>query len=562
MKKNSASQVFALGVGGQAGDGAKEAATSFSKLAVRHGYEMFLTFEYPSLIKGGHNFARLTFSAKPVRADAPVLDGLIAMNSETIEKHKFELKKGAPIFLDLETKTAPAGVMAIPASVWAKEAKVPAIMRTSAMLGAACYYFGFRIEELNAIFVEAFGERAQPNILLAAKGYEYMETNKADKHPLPIYRSLKKELRDGNEAFAEGLKEAGLKNYFAYPMTPSSTILHYLAKKSKDYGIRVVQPENEIAVINMALGAAYAGKRTAVGSSCGGFALMLEAMAMAGIAELPIVAADSQRASTSTGVPTRTGQGDLDFVRHMPGEYPRVVLAPGDPEEAFILGGRAMNLAWKYQTPVVVLLDKHLSETLTTVNLPRQKVKIELPKMSKTGAGYKRYSYCTDGVSPLAFPGLKNAAVKVTSYEHDENGFICEDAETVKKMYDKRFAKEIGLKKEMKKYGGINIFGDLKSKNIVVFFGSVKGAVAESARFAKKSFRAVQIVWLEPFAEELFLQAIKGAKKIVCVEQNYTGQLAKLIREKTGLHITRNIRQYDSMVIQPDKLAAKLDKIF
>lgn len=562
MKKNSASQVFALGVGGQAGDGAKEAATTFGKLVVRHGHEIFLTFEYPSLIKGGHNFARLTFSAKTVRADEPVLDGLIAMNAETIDKHKFELKKGAPIFLDLETKTAPVGVMAIPASVWAKEAKVPAIMRTSAMLGAACYYFGFRIEELNAIFVEAFGERAQPNILLAAKGFEYMETNKADKYSLPSYRPLKKELRDGNEAFAEGLKEAGLKNYFAYPMTPSSTILHYLAKKSKDYGIKVVQPENEIAVINMALGAAYAGNRTAVGSSCGGFALMLEAMAMAGIAELPIVVADAQRASTSTGVPTRTGQGDLDFVRHMPGEYPRVVLAPGDPEEAFILGGRAMNLAWKYQTPVVVLLDKHLSETLTTVNLPRQKVKIELPKMSGSGAGYKRYAYSTDGVSPLAFPGLKNAAVKVTSYEHDENGFICEEAETVKKMYDKRFAKEEGLKKEMKKYGGINIFGDLKSKNIVVFFGSVKGALAESGRFAKKSFKAVQVVWLEPFAEELFLQAVKGAKKIVCVEQNYTGQLAKLIREKTGLHITHNIRQYDSMVIQPDKLAAKLDKIF
>lgn len=562
MKKNSNSQIFAIGVGGQAGDGVKEAATSLGKLAVRHGYEIFLTFEYPSLIKGGHNFAQLNFSVQPVRADAGMLDGLFALNSETVEKHKTELKKGAPIFLDLETKSAPPGVMAIPASVWTKEAKLPAIMRSSAMLGAACYYFGFQLEELNAIFTEAFGERAQPNILLAAKGYEYMETNKADKKTLPVYKALKKELRDGNEAFAEGLKAGGLKNYFAYPMTPSSTILHYLAKKSKDYGIKVVQPENEIAVINMALGAAYAGNRTAVGSAGGGFALMLEAMALAGVAELPIVVADAQRASTSTGVPTRTGQGDLDFVRHMPGEYPRVVIAPGDPEEAFLAGGQALNLAWKYQSPVVVLLDKHLSETLTTASLPRQKIKIESHKTAKAGAGYKRYAYAKDGVSPLAFPGLKNASIKVTSYEHDEDGFICEDPSTVKKMYDKRFAKEAGLLKEMKKLGGIKIFGDIKSKNIVVFFGSVKGPVLESARFAKKSFKALQVVWLEPFPEEMFMQAVKGAKKIVCVEQNFTGQLAKLIREKTGVHITRNIRQYDSLVISAEQLAAKLDKLF
>lgn len=558
--KDNLRKIFTVAVGGAAGDGAKEATINFGRLVAQHGFEFFLSVDYPSLIKGGHNFARVSFSAQRLFCDFVPLDALIALNAETVEKHKKEMKKNAAVFLD--AVEAPPGVIAVPASVWAKEAKAPPIMRAAALLGAACYYFGLDIDKLNAVFVEIFGSKAQPNILLAAKGYEFLARNKADKQPLPKFAIKGKPCYDGNEAFAEGLVAAGLKNYFAYPMTPSSSILHYLAKKARDYKLKVIQPENEIAVINMALGSAYAGTRTAVASSCGGFALMLEAMAMAGMGEIPVVAADSARASTSTGVPTRTGQGDLDFVRHMPGEYPRLVLAPGDAEESFLLGAEAMNLAWQYQVPAVVLLDKQISESVSTADLPKNKIKIMPAKPARDGRGYKRYAFTAGGVSPLAYPGVRDAVVKVSSYEHDENGYISDDPGTVRRMYEKRFAKMEGLVREMKKREAVKVWGDKAAKNVIVFFGSTKGAALEAIKLMKKPVRAVQALWLEPFDDSAFLKALKGAKKIVCVENDYTGQLQKLIHEKTGLDIKHHIRRYDSLPFDPEELAKQLNKIF
>ena len=562
MPTNKFEPIFSVIVGGQAGDGAKEATINIGRLVAKHGFEFFLSVEYPSLIRGGHNFAQLNFSSAAVKSDLAALDALVALNAETIELHKKDLKKDGIILFDGNLEKSVPGVFAVPAGAWAKELGAPPIMRAGALLGVLCYHFGLQLESLNKVFTETFGEKAKTNIDLAKRGYDFATEKKMRQKLLPKCKPSKKELFDGNEAFSEGLVAAGMKNYFAYPMTPSSSILHYLAKKSHDYKIKVVQPENEISVINMALGSVFAGARTAVASTGGGFALMLEAMAFAGIAELPIVVGDSQRASTSTGVPTRVGQGDLDFVRHIPGEYPRVVLAPGDAEDSFALAADAMNLAWKYQTPVMVLLDKHLSESVATVELPRKKVKIENIKMSVAGASYKRHAYTADGVSPLAFPGMKNTVVKTTSYEHDENGWITDDPETTKKMCEKRFLKEKGLIAEMKKRGGIKVWGDVKSKNVVVFYGSVKGAVAESMRFAKKSFKAVQIIWLEPFCAEKFLKEIKGAKKIVCIDTNFTGQLNKLIAEKTGVMIKNNLRRYDSLGFKPEELAMKFNKLF
>jgi 2-oxoglutarate ferredoxin oxidoreductase subunit alpha len=554
--------IFSVVVGGQAGDGAKEATINIGRLVAKHGFEFFLSVEYPSLIRGGHNFAQLNFSRGKVRSDMEKLDALVALNLETIEKHKKDIKKDGIILFDTEPDKSPAGVFAIPAAIWAKELGAPPITRAGALLGALCYHFDFKLETLNQIFTEIFGVKAKNNIDLASKGYTYAAEKKMRQKLLPKCKPSTKELFDGNEAFSEGLVAAGLKNYFAYPMTPSSSILHYLAKKARDYKIKVIQPENEISVINMALGSAFAGARTAVASTGGGFALMLEAMALAGSAEIPIVVGDSQRAGTSTGVPTRVGQGDLDFVRHMPGEYPRVVIAPGDAEEAFALAADAMNLTWKYQTPAVVLLDKHLSESIATVELPRKKIKIETPKMSKGGVSYKRHAFTADGVSPLAFPGMKNTVVKTSSYEHDENGWITESPEATKNMTEKRFLKMKGLEREMKQRGGIKILGDAQSKNIVVFYGSVKGAILESMRFTKKSFKAVQIIWLEPFCVEKFLKEIRGAKKLICIDNNFTGQLNKLIAEKTGVLIKNNLRRYDSLGFRPEELAAKFNKLF
>jgi 2-oxoglutarate ferredoxin oxidoreductase subunit alpha len=544
--------------GGSAGDGAKEAAINFGRLVAKYGYDFFISVEYPSLIRGGHNYARITFGAGEIKIDENKLDALVAVNNETVLLHKKELKSKGLIFADVQTEEKP--IVIIPALDWAKENKLPAITRISAFLGALVYYFNFDLKKLNEIFLDKFGSMAEPNIELAKKGYDLAKSKKIQQIILPKAKIINKKILEGNEALAEGFVAGGLKNYFAYPMTPSSSILHHLSRIAKEKKLKVVQPENELAVINMALGSAYGGARTAVASSCGGFALMLEAMAMAGMAEIPIVVADSQRAGTSTGIPTRTGQGDLGFVRNMPGEYPRIVIAPGDHEECFDYGALAMNLAWQFQTPTVVLLDKQISESVASIDLSNKKINIIGVKKPKNGFAYQRYAFCADGISPLVHPGEKGAVVKISSYEHDENGYITDEPQMVKKMYDKRFAKLNGIKKEMKKHKTIKVFGDKKSKNVVVFFGSVKGAVLTAIKQTKKSFKAIQIIWLEPFDENLFIKETKNAKKIICVENNFTGQLGKLIREKTGIKAD-SIRQYNSMPFSADDLSIKLNKL-
>lgn len=559
-------KIFSVLFGGAAGDGAREAANNFGRLLTKLGFEVFVFVEYPSLIRGGHNFARVSFSDDKIYNDYEALDFLVALNRETIDLHLKELKKDGLALFDGDTKDKK--IINLTLGIYAKEASAPPIASTAAALGALCWYFDFDLKELNKIFEEVFKDKAEMNIKLADKGYANFKnrklTQKILSKPKKVRHSdnlVERRLIDGNEAFAEGLVKAGLENYFAYPITPSTSILHFLAKKAREYKLKVVQPENEIAVINMALGSAYAGRRTAVASTGGGFALMLEAMAMAGMEELPIVVADSQRAGTSTGVPTRAGQGDLAFARNMPGEFPQIVLAPGDQEEAYLLGGLALNLAWQFQTPVVVLLDKHLSESSSANNLNDSKIKIVNAKPAKAGKNYQRYEFTDDGVSPLAFPGDKDTVVKVNSYEHDEKGYITDSPEAAKAMCEKRFAKAKGIMKELAKHETIKIYGDQKSKDTLIFFGSTKGAVLEALKYIKKTVRAVQILCLEPMDAIQLKKILKEANWIIDIENNYTGQLANLIREKTGVEVCEKILRYDSLPFEPLSLADKINKI-
>ncbi|PIT88063.1 MAG: pyruvate ferredoxin oxidoreductase [Candidatus Magasanikbacteria bacterium CG10_big_fil_rev_8_21_14_0_10_36_32] len=556
MKKQN---IFSVLVGGAAGDGAREAAANLSRLLTNVGFEVIQTVEYPSLIRGGHNFARVTFSDDKIHSDYEALDILVALNKETVDLHFKELKKDGLVIFDCEKQDKK--IINLPLCAYAKEMGAPPILRTAAALGAICWILNLDLEELNKIFKTVFKDKAEANIKLSVKGYENFKNRKITQIKLPKPKKIIRKLVDGNEAFAEGLIKAGLENYFAYPMTPSSSILHFLAGKAHEYKIKVAQPENEIAVINMALGSAYAGKRTATASTGGGFALMLEAMAMAGMEELPIVVADSQRAGTSTGVATRTGQGDLAFVRNLPGEFPQIVLAPGDQEEAYLLGGLSLNLAWQFQTPVVVLLDKLLSENMSACQLDDKKIKIISSKPSKAGKKYQRYEFTDDGISPLAFPGDKDAVVKVCSYEHDEKGYITDSSEITKAMCEKRFAKIKGIVKELAKHEMIKVYGDTKSKNTLVFFGSTKGAILEALKYIKKPVRAVQILCLEPLDTAQLKKILKESNRIIDIENNYTGQLANLIREKTGIEVCKKILRYDSFPFEPLSLADTINKI-
>jgi len=496
MSKDSHSDIFTIGVGGAAGNGVKKAGINIGLLLCNLGCEVYLSVDYPSLIRGGHNFVRLSCGKEKVWNDHAKLDVLIALNEESIELHKDELKEYAVVLSDLP---------------------LPEMM-----------------EKLKSI--------------LSRRQRIGTPTETSEKE--------KNELINGNTAFSKGLQAAGLDFYISYPMTPSTSILHYLASQShfaeasrdkqEKEGLKVIQPENEISVINMALGVAYAGKRVAVGTASGGFALMQEAFSFAGMAELPLVVAVSQRQAPATGVPTHSSQSDLRFVIHAGhGEFPRIVMAPGDPEESFKAGAEALNLAWKFQVPVIVLLDKILSEHMMTVDIERFKdLKIERLENEKA-----------------VFPGTSDKVVKVNSYEHDEEGFTVDRAEDVKRALDKRFAKIEEIKAEMQNKETVKIYGDIKSENTIIFFGSTKGAVLEASKYLEKPAKLVQIAWLEPFDTEKVKRELDGAKKIICVEGNYNGQLASLIHERTGIEITHKILRYDSLPFDTTELAEQINSI-
>jgi len=565
ISKNKANPpVITVLFGGEAGDGAREAGANFGRLLTRLGYSVFASSQYPSLIRGGHNFCRVSFSAEEISSDYQALDYLVALDSLTSKLHTKELNKNGLTLFDLANeKPSGKNSLGLPLRDLSKELNTAPIMRAALSLGALCYLLNLPLKTLEQIFQEVFPAKFAPNVALAKRGFEIARASGQPSKKLssPLKKSQRQILVDGNLAFSQGMLAGGLEFYLAYPMTPASSIQHHLAKMSQDSGLKVVQPENEITVINMALGCAYAGKRAAIGTSGGGFGLMHEGYSLAGMAEIPLLVALSQRPGPATGVPTYTAQADLSSIRYAGhGEFPRLVLAPGDAQEAYELGAQALGLAWKFQMPVLVLLDKHLSESLMTVDYPKIKIKLNTKIWDKKGE-YKRYKFNADGVSPLAYPGTPNTAVKVNSYEHDEAGIATEDTEMAKKMQEKRFRKLQTLIKERKKFDTVKVFGQKDARTAVVFWGSTKGAVLEAAKLIKKPLRLVQVLWLEPLDENALLKSLNGVKEIVGVEGNFTGQLCQIIKEKTGTVIKKQILQYDGRQFEPRALAEKIERL-
>ena len=289
---------------------------------------------------------------------------------------------------------------------------------------------------------------------------------------------------------------------------------------------------------------------------------MQEAVSCAGMMEAPLVIAVSQRQAPATGLPTYSSQTDLRFVIHSGhGEFPKIVIAPGDPEESFYAGAEALNLAWRYQLPVIILIDKIISEHASTSLLKADKIKIDHGSVAtELGEKYGRYQITSDGISPMAFPGTPNTIVKTTSYEHNEIGITIEEAGPTKAMLNKRFAKTETIIKSLDHHETVKIYGNRSSNDVIVFWGSTKGPVLEAAKYIKKSVKFVQIIWMDPFDVKKVTQELSGAKNIICVECNHDGQLAALIREKTGIAVTEKILKFDSRPFEPVSLAEEINK--
>ncbi|MBE9529652.1 MAG: 2-oxoacid:acceptor oxidoreductase family protein, partial [Proteobacteria bacterium] len=437
-----------------------------------------------------------------------------------------------------------------------KELEGVPIMRNTAAIGALAGILDIEWSVLEGVIKDTIEKEVDLNIKIAQSAYNSIEkvwlsVPKLNQKMLPLI--------SGNEAIALGAVQAGLNMYIAYPMTPASAILHYLAEHEDDLGVVTIHPESEIGVALMALGAAYAGAKAMVGTSGGGFALMTEALSLSGQGEFPIVFVMVQRPGPSTGVPTYTMQSDLSFaINSGHGEFLKVVLAPGNVEEAFYLTGLAMNLAWKFQIPCFVLSDKHLSESIFSFDADPDKVKPEDPLLWDGQGEYKRYLDTQNGISPLAFPGNSEAIVKVTSYEHDEYGITTEESEQIVRMQQKRLRKKKTIEDELSKHEQVKVYGNLESKTVLLCWGSTKGACIEVAE--ELGLKVVQPLVLEPLPINSLKKVLSDADKIIDVEVNATGQLAKLLSAH-GICIDDMILRFDGRPFTVDFLLEKVKEV-
>ncbi len=541
-------------IGGKAGDGINSAGSLVAYLLNHIGFTIYLYFEYPSLIRGGHNFAIVRGSEKSIGTCWDEVDFLLALNQDTIERHKDICTRETEIIFNADlVKTAGQGIL-VNAILEAENA--PEIMRNSAIIGGFAKAAGIEWDVVTTVFQSHIPKGVDLNLKVARRAYDkVVKVRTLTKGPNPP-----RTLLTGNEAIGLGLVKGGLDTYVSYPMTPSSSLLHFLAEQQENFGITVVHPENEIAVILMALGCAYAGKRSAVGTSGGGFCLMTEGLSLAGMAELPLVLVVSQRTGPSTGLPTYTGQSDLQFVLHAgQGEYPRLIVAPGDAQEAVFWSAVAMNIAWKYQIPAFILADKTLSEGTYSVDAAA------IPEVQKsdaflwTGTGqYLRYADTPNGISPLAFPGMIDAVVKVNSYAHGESGITTEDADQVRQMTNKRMRKEEELSREMQEYPCVTVSGNPDASTALLCWGSPKSVCNEIA--AILGLRVVQPLVLSPFPLIQLQNGIRGVKRLIAVEENSTGQFSALA-EQHGIVPDEKILRYDGRPFSPDYLIEKISEM-
>ena len=569
---------FTFKIGGPAGYGIKSTGLMFAKACFKGGLNVFDYSEYPSLIRGGHNTYTVSASGETIYAVDEGVDILVALDADTINLHHHELTNGAGVLYDdelvhFDTKVCKQPTIhcfPVPFIKIAKESGGTKQMLNVASLGATVAIIGYDLSVLLSLIEEQFGGKGgavvEMNKKVAENAYAYAKEHYTEPFHHTLKKIGKKENRvyiTGNDAISLGAVASGMKCYIAYPMTPSSPILEFMAGKAKKYGLVVKQMEDEIAVINAAIGASQAGARTMIGTSGGGFSLMVEGLGFAAMTETPLVIVEGQRPGPSTGLPTWTEQGDILFIAHASqGDFPRVILAPGDPEEAFYLTAEAHNLAEKYQLPVFILSDKHLSESSFTISTPNQtKIDIDRGKMltdreAASEKEYKRYALTSDGVSPRTIPGEPGGMFCANSDEHNEYGFTDETQENRIAMMDKRFRKLVKLERELPR---AKIHGQKDALITFISAGSTKNAILEAVAILKKqghSANFIQLLSIQPFVDKELLEKIlsdTGSTSII-IENNKTGQLSRLIREETGKSPDFKLLKYDGRQFFPTEI--------
>ncbi len=571
-------------IGGEAGYGIMTIGAMMAKIFTRLGLSVFDYVEYPSLIRGGHNAYYVRASDVTLFSQKQPIDVLVALNRETIDKHKSELSPNAAVIYDpnvtkIQEGELPSTVLPVPVPLLelTKQVGADRLMINTVSVGASLALFYNDFSVLQGILQDAFGKKGEKvvseNVNTSKAGFDFVLQNNKTPFTKTVQKSEQKNLLIGGaEAVAFGAINAGVKFAAIYPMTPINTVLTTLSANALTYNIVVKEPEDEIAGINMAIGASFAGVRSIAATSGGGFSLMTEALGLAAQTETPLVIIEGMRPGPATGMPTWTDQGDVRFVMHAAqGDFPRIILVPGDVLEAFSYTMQAFNLAEKYQLLVIVLVDKYLMEGHATAlhsefAARSSQYKIERGKIMTDDqvaatTDYKRYALTDDGISPRSFPGQKGGIALTGSDEHDEQGLYNEESDIRIKMMDKRFKK---LEMATPEIHSFDMYGPEDAPLTIVAFGSTKLPVLEAMKWLQDqqiSVNFLKVSSMLPFPSDIVAKTIQNAKKTLVIEGNRSGQFEGIIKEHTGLSVSDRLRKYNGRPFYPEEIVAKVKQI-
>jgi len=569
-------RVFTWKIGGVGGYGLQSASSLLAKTFVRfglfaHGYD-----EFPSIIKGGHASSQVSVSAEEIRSQRRQVDALVSLNDASIHEHAGEIHRGGWLIYDSDVVESRPSVRSdvtvfpVPMTRLTREIGADKLVRNVVAVGLTLGLSDTPTDVAKAILHEEYAPKGDQIVSMNQRALEagaaYAREHRPADFAFHWHRPSRPQPRmfiSGNDALSIGAVAAGCRFYAAYPMTPSSSILMYLMKHGPAKGMVVRQLQDEIAVIHAGIGAAHAGVRAMVGTSGGGFSLMSEAVGLAGMTETPIVIIDAQRVGPATGMPTWTEQSDLRFVLHAgQGDFPRIVLAPGDPEECFRIMPTAFNLADRYQLPVIVLTDKFLADSSFTVPVFSQRgLNVDRGELISQGSLahrddlFPRYAPTKTGVSPRPLLGIAGHAYLANSDEHDAYGLSNETPAVRTVQHEKRLRKLESARRDLP---APVLYGPRRAELTVVGWGSVKQAVLDAIDMLepegmKVNFIHSQAVW--PLPERELQSGFASAERLVLVEGNATGQFGGLLREHLGLDVNDQILRYDGRPFEATELA-------
>jgi 2-oxoglutarate ferredoxin oxidoreductase subunit alpha len=581
-------QEVTIGIAGAAGDGLDKSGDTLAKSCGRLGLHVYAYNCYQSIIRGGHIWLKVRIGESKVYSHGDKLDALIALNQDSLERHASEVGEGGVIVFNSDkfkldpslvrkgVQTLPLPMSQVTAEVVKQYGPLQAIMQNTVAVGAVLKLANLGIEEAHGLMEETFGHKGQKvvdlNTNLLKAGYDYAEKNAKAFTKEWNFSKIRRPFLTGNEALAIGAAAAGCKFYSAYPMTPASTILHWMANHVEETGICVKQGEDELAVMNMTVGAGIAGARSMCATAGGGFALMTEALGMAGIMEVPMVCVEVQRGGPSTGLPTKTEQADLFQVfGASQGEFPRLIVAPRDTVDCYKTAVDAFNWADRFQMPVVIMSDLLLSEHPETVDAEVFTAPVTIDRgelvteWNESQGKYKRFRFTESGVSPRALPGTKNTTYVSASDEHDEESILISD------MFTAAPIRRVGMQKRMRKLDNLLkelpapvLEGPANADVTLVTWGSTYGVVKEAvellnAQGVKTNFIVGKYIY--PFHAKEFTEILSKCKKKISVEVNFTSQFAQFLRSYTGIAMDAHINKYDGEPLEPLHIVEEVKEI-